>query len=159
MLQHSLTQLREEHQLLRVHVLVVARQHAASPPRVRAPHNGYPPNLASWEGVMASRAVSAIVAASGAHSGPCVCCCLRSSSCRLGAACLGVAAMPPFSVARELAEGSLVRVLPSWRPIHDLGIFAVTPHRTMLPARVHVVLEAVRAQVAELVPVWEEMTR
>jgi len=81
---------------------------------------------------------------------------LLAESARAG---LGVAAMPPFSVARELAEGSLVRVLPSWRPIHELGIFAVTPHRTLLPARVHVVLEAVRARVAKLVPVWEEMTR
>lgn len=72
---------------------------------------------------------------------------------------LGVAAMPPFSVARELAEGSLVRVLPDWRPVHELGIFGVTPHRTMLPARVHAVLDAVRVRVAELVPEWEEMTR
>ncbi len=81
---------------------------------------------------------------------------LLAESARAG---LGVAAMPPFSVARELAEGSLVRVLPSWRPIHELGIFAVTPHRTLLPARVHVVLEAVRTRVAELVPVWAKMTR
>jgi DNA-binding transcriptional LysR family regulator len=81
---------------------------------------------------------------------------LLTESARAG---LGVAAMPPFSVARELTEGSLVRVLPSWRPIHELGVFAVTPHRTLLPARVHVVLEAVRARVTELVPVWAEMTR
>ncbi len=74
-------------------------------------------------------------------------------------ASIGVAALPPYSVARELSEGSLVRVLPSWRPVHELGIFGVTPHRTMLPARVHAVLEAVRSRVAELVPVWDKMTR
>jgi len=71
---------------------------------------------------------------------------------------LGVAAMPPFSVARELADGSLVRVLPGWRTAHELGIFGVTPHRTMLPARVHAVLDAVRIRVDELVPAWSEMT-
>ncbi len=72
---------------------------------------------------------------------------------------LGVAAMPPFSVARELADGSLVRVLPDWRPVHELGIFGVTPHRTMLPVRVQAVLDAVRVRVGELVPVWDELTR
>lgn len=71
---------------------------------------------------------------------------------------LGVTAMPPFCVARELAEGSLVRLLPQWRVSHDLGIYGVTPHRTMLPARVQVVLEAVRARLDQLAPVWEQMT-
>jgi DNA-binding transcriptional LysR family regulator len=71
---------------------------------------------------------------------------------------LGVAAMPPFCVARELAEGSLVRLLPEWRITHELGIFGVTPHRTMLPARVQVVLEAVRVRLAELAPAWERLT-
>jgi DNA-binding transcriptional LysR family regulator len=71
---------------------------------------------------------------------------------------LGVAAVPPFLVMRELEEGSLVRVLPDWAPIHELGVFAVTPHRTMQPARVHVVLEAVRERVAELEPIWEQLT-
>jgi len=71
---------------------------------------------------------------------------------------LGVAALPPFCVARELAEGSLVRFLPQWRLTHELGIFGVTPHRTMLPARVQVVLEAVRLRLAELAPVWEQLT-
>lgn len=72
---------------------------------------------------------------------------------------LGVAAMPPFTVARELADGALVRVLPEWRPVHELGVFGVTPHRTMLPARVHVVLEAVRSRICELTPIWEQVTR
>lgn len=81
---------------------------------------------------------------------------LLTESARAG---LGVTALPPFSVARELAEGSLVRVLPSWRPVHELGVYGVTPHRTMQPARVHVVLEAVRARISELAPVWAEMTQ
>ncbi len=71
---------------------------------------------------------------------------------------MGVAAMPPFLVARELAEGSLVRLLPAWRVAHVLGIFGVTPHRTMLPPRVQVVLDATRARVAELSPAWEQLT-
>jgi hypothetical protein len=39
-----------------------------------------------------------------------------------------------------------------------LGIFGVTPHRIMLPARVQVVLEAVRVRLAELAPAWERLT-
>ncbi|MCP4806156.1 MAG: LysR family transcriptional regulator [Proteobacteria bacterium] len=72
---------------------------------------------------------------------------------------LGVAAMPPFSVTRELQEGSLVRVLPEWSVAHDLGVFGVTPHRTLLPARVQVVLQSVRARLAELTPIWQELTQ
>lgn len=72
---------------------------------------------------------------------------------------LGVTAMPPFCVSRELEEGSLVRLLPQWRMLHELGIFGVTPHRTLLPGRVRVVLEAVRKRLEELAPVWDELTR
>ncbi len=68
---------------------------------------------------------------------------------------LGVAAMPPFCVERELAEGSLVRVLRDWRVDHELGIFGVTAHRTLLPTPVQVVLGALRAVLAESVPRWE----
>ncbi|MFT4624887.1 MAG: DNA-binding transcriptional LysR family regulator [Myxococcota bacterium] len=71
---------------------------------------------------------------------------------------LGIVPMPPFCVERELAEGSLVRLLPEWQVRHELGIYGVTPHRTMLPARVHVVLEAVRARLGELAPEWEALT-
>ena len=71
---------------------------------------------------------------------------------------LGITAMPPFSVARELAEGSLVRLLPHWRVEHELGIYAVTPHRTMLPTRVHAVIEALRIRLAKLMPEWEKLT-
>ena len=73
-------------------------------------------------------------------------------------ASLGVAAMPPFSVEREVAEGSLVRVLPEWHPVHELGIYGVTPHRTLLPTRVQVVLETVRAKLEERAAVWDTMT-
>ncbi len=71
---------------------------------------------------------------------------------------LGVTAMPPFVVADELAEGSLVRLLPDWRVVHELGIYGVTPHRTMIPARVHVVLDALRNRLADLTPRWDHMT-
>lgn len=71
---------------------------------------------------------------------------------------LGMAAVPPFCVARELAEGSLVRILPEWRIRHELGIFAVTPHRTMQPDKVQIVLEAARNKLADLAPKWWELT-
>ncbi len=70
---------------------------------------------------------------------------------------LGVSAVPPFAVDRELAEGSLVRLLPEWRVEHELGVFGVTPHRA-ITARVQVVLEAVRARLQELEPVWAGLT-
>ena len=78
---------------------------------------------------------------------------LLAESARAG---LGVAALPPFAIARALDEGVLVRLLPAWR-IRDseLGIFGVTPHRTMLPARVQVVLEAVRSRLRVLEPTWD----
>ncbi len=71
---------------------------------------------------------------------------------------LGVAAMPPFSVTRELASGALVRVLPQWRVAHELGIYGVTPHRTLLPARVRAVLDALRARFDLIAPTWEALT-
>ena len=72
---------------------------------------------------------------------------------------MGVTAMPPFSVARELADGSLVRLFEQWRVDHELGIYGVTPHRTMLPSRVQVVLEHVRTRLDELAPSWDTLTR
>lgn len=71
---------------------------------------------------------------------------------------LGVTAMPPFCVTRELAEGSLVRLLPDWGLPHELGIFGVTPHRALLSQRVTVVLDAARAQLNGLMPLWKELT-
>jgi len=67
---------------------------------------------------------------------------------------LGVAAMPPFSVIRELESGALTRVLPQWRVGHELGIFGVTPHRTLQPARVRVVLDALRSRLDLVAPTW-----
>ncbi len=72
---------------------------------------------------------------------------------------LGVTAMPPFSVTRELADGSLVRLLETWRVDHEFGIYGVTPHRTMLPSRVQVVLDHLRARLDELAPTWDTLTR
>lgn len=71
---------------------------------------------------------------------------------------MGMTALPPFTAAAALAEGSLVRLLPEWRVVHELGIFGVTPHRTMVPARVLAVLEAVRTRLAEVAPQWAAMT-
>ena len=51
-----------------------------------------------------------------------------------------------------------MRLLPRWRITHELGIYGVTPHRTMLPARVEVVLAAARERLAERAPHWERLT-
>ncbi len=71
---------------------------------------------------------------------------------------VGVSAMAPFAVGEALRSGMLVRVLPQWRVAHTLGIFGVTPHRAYVPARVEVVLNAVRAQVRRREPLWEALT-
>lgn len=67
---------------------------------------------------------------------------------------LGVTAAVPFAVERLLESGELVRVLPDWRVGHTLGIFGVTAHRSYLPARVQVVLDAVRERLREREIAW-----
>ena len=62
-----------------------------------------------------------------------------NSAGMMKAACLagvGVAVLPGFSCADELASGALVRCLPDYKLTPDRGIYAVYPHRRFLPAKV-----------------------
>ncbi|MCO4746712.1 MAG: LysR family transcriptional regulator [Proteobacteria bacterium] len=71
---------------------------------------------------------------------------------------LGVSALTPVAAEAELERGRLVRILPEWRVDHSFGIFAVTPHRAYLPARVEVVLEALRRQLTLLEGRWTALS-
>lgn len=59
----------------------------------------------------------------------------------------GVTVMPDFAVAREVAAGRLVRLLPSWR-LPSGGIYAVYPSTRFLPQRARIFIDALRAHLA-----------
>ncbi|WP_363799655.1 LysR family transcriptional regulator [Lysobacter firmicutimachus] len=72
-----------------------------------------------------------------------------NSSLALKAAALagaGIVRVPEFAVARELAEGALVQVLPDWE-LPGLDVHAVMPERRYVPAKV-------RAFVEHLIDSW-----
>jgi DNA-binding transcriptional LysR family regulator len=57
---------------------------------------------------------------------------------------VGLAMMPSFVAARDLAAGSIEAVLTDWR-LPDLHVFAVYPHRRFVSPKVKVVVDALRA--------------
>ena len=57
---------------------------------------------------------------------------------------VGLAMMPSFVVARDLAAGSIEPVLTDWS-LPELHVFAVYPHRRFLSPKVKVFVEALRA--------------
>jgi DNA-binding transcriptional LysR family regulator len=63
------------------------------------------------------------------------------AAARLG---MGMVQLPDYMVAAEIARGELVEVLPSCRP-EAQPISAVYPSGRLVPARVRVLLEALRA--------------
>lgn len=63
------------------------------------------------------------------------------AAARLG---MGLAQVPDYMVAAELQRGELVEVLPSSRP-EAMPISAVVPSGRLVPARVRVLLDALRA--------------
>ena len=53
---------------------------------------------------------------------------------------LGLAQLPDYMVADELASGRLVELLADWRP-PEIPIHAVMPAQRLVPARVRALLE------------------
>jgi DNA-binding transcriptional LysR family regulator len=66
---------------------------------------------------------------------------------------LGLARIPRFVVAEDLASGRLVQVLPDWQ-LPDLGIFAVTTARDYLPRKTRAFIDFFRERVGDP-PYWE----
>lgn len=58
---------------------------------------------------------------------------------------LGVSALPGYICRREIAEGTLVRVLPSWT-VMDASFSAVMPARAGVPAAVRALLDFIAAE-------------
>lgn len=65
-------------------------------------------------------------------------------ACLLG---MGVAQLPHYFVAEHLASGRLVELLPDSRP-PPTPIHIVVPHKSLLPARVRVVLDRLSSGIA-----------
>ncbi|NWK79361.1 LysR family transcriptional regulator [Aquitalea sp. LB_tupeE] len=61
---------------------------------------------------------------------------------------MGLSIQPEPEVRQELADGSLLRVLPQWR-LPALGIFVVTPRRDAQPAKVRYAIEALRQRMQQ----------
>lgn len=68
----------------------------------------------------------------------CVAACLRGA---------GIQLQPTFLVARELASGQLVEVLPQY-PSIELGIYAVYPSRKFVPPKVRALVDFLSARLA-----------
>jgi DNA-binding transcriptional LysR family regulator len=52
----------------------------------------------------------------------------------------GIALLPNFAIADDLAQGSLIRVLPDYR-VPDLPIAAFYPHRELQPKKTRLFLD------------------
>ncbi len=59
---------------------------------------------------------------------------------------LGIALLPDFSAAAELAAGRLLPVLPEWRPLGFFGdrIYAIRPPSTRVPRAVQCLVQALK---------------
>lgn len=63
---------------------------------------------------------------------------------------VGIALLPDFSAAREIAAGRLVAVLPEWRSVGAFGdkLFAIRPYATHVPRPVRAFVAFLRAELA-----------
>ena len=69
---------------------------------------------------------------------------------------VGVTALPTYFAREALANGELVRLLPTWRIDHDQSIWLVLPTRAYVPPRVRLVVEALADHLAKLEKTWME---
>ena len=71
---------------------------------------------------------------------------------------LGVGALFAMQVSEALRSGELVRVAPSWRVTHSIGIYAVYPNRTLMPRRAQTFLDMLDDQLDEMELMWRAQT-
>ncbi len=84
------------------------------------------------------------------HTTPRIICNQQQGLQQLCAEGLGLARIFSLDAADQIASGQLVRVLPDW-DCGSLAIWAMTPHRNALPARVRMALTALQAHFAQFV--------
>ena len=84
------------------------------------------------------------------HTTPRIICNQQQALQQLCTEGLGLAKLAAMDVADQVASGQLVRVLPDW-DCGSLPIWALTPQRDALPARVRMALAALQAHFAPLV--------
>jgi DNA-binding transcriptional LysR family regulator len=65
----------------------------------------------------------------------------------------GVILQPTFLVGKDLADGSLVELMPSYRS-EELGIYAVYPTRKHVSAKVRALIEFLATHFAGRGPSW-----
>jgi DNA-binding transcriptional LysR family regulator len=61
---------------------------------------------------------------------------------------VGVAILPHFSCADALASGRLVRLLPEFDTVPDLGIYVVYPDKRFVPLKVRSFIDVIAAELA-----------
>ena len=61
---------------------------------------------------------------------------------------VGVAILPHFSCADALADGRLVRLLPDYDTVPDLGIYVVYPDKRFVPLKVRSFIDVIAAELA-----------
>ena len=67
---------------------------------------------------------------------------------------LGIALLPDFSAQAAIEDGSLVEVLPGWRPVGSFAerIFAIRPYSLHVPRAVTLLVKHLRASMADGFP-------
>jgi DNA-binding transcriptional LysR family regulator len=137
------------------HVLVASPAWVKSHPGVRAPADLAPhwilfggiPFANRWVFERGAKSVTV-------HMGSAMTCTAGSLSRTALYEGVGVTAMPPFYVQRDIEEGRLVRALPQWRTAHVQPLWAVRPHRDLVPARVQAVIDTAERVVRSAAPGW-----
>jgi DNA-binding transcriptional LysR family regulator len=78
----------------------------------------------------------------------------NGDTCRAAAlAHQGIIFQPTFMVGKDLAEGTLVELMPSYRAM-ALGIYAVYPTRKHMSAKVRVLIDFLATHFAGRGPSW-----
>jgi len=141
------------------HVLVASPEWVANHPRVKEPADLAPhwilfgglPFANRWVFERGAKSVtvlmgSAIVCTDGA---------LARTALYEG---VGVSAAPPFYLQRDIEDGRLVRVLPQWRTAHVHPLWAVRPHRDLVPTRVQAVIDMAEQVISAAAPDWAALS-
>ncbi len=71
---------------------------------------------------------------------------------------IGVTALPPFACEDLLKDRRIVRILPSWRVAHVMPIWAIRPHRDLVPPRVQTVIDSAERVIQAASAGWDAIS-